>query len=623
MTIAVEKKGSRMWLTFPYDPTLVAKAKRVPGGAFSKEGGPHWTYGLSVRTCKLLREQFGAEMVVGPELSAWARAAIKREAELVQLGSQSDATLFRMPDHAPVLAKAMESRTYQRVASRFIADGKRVLIADQPGLGKTLESLGGIVESGLTGPVLILSLRTAMRSVWLPEITRWMLKGTNVRVVDGTNAKRTASIDEFWKDVEAQQDSLHFLICNPEMIRTRRKADGKVAWYEHKYPGLFSAPWSAVIIDESAHNQSSLVAQSAAENKMSQFRLGARHLPVAEYGLRIALSGTPMRGKPRNMWGTLNWLEPSVYTSFWKWVETYFHVWESWDGGVKHMEIGDMKEPERFADDLRAIMLRRTKGEVASDLPPKQYGGTPLDPSDPSSPVGVWVPLLPEQEKAYRSMVTNAAVELNGGSLMANGVLAELTRLKQFAGSHGEMVGTHFTPTMPSNKFDVVVAMLEERGITGDPDKDEGDSGIVIASQFTQLINLFATGLRGMGIQVSVLTGETPDSERKRVIDDFQAGNGPRVFMLNTKAGGVAVTLDRADDMIILDETWVPDDQEQVEDRIHRVSRVHPVTIYYIRSLGTLEEGIARNNVQADDVQKWLMDATRGVDVTRLLLGGR
>lgn len=621
MTIAVEKVGERIHLTFPYDPTLVAKAKRVPGGSFSKTGGPHWAYGLSVRVCKLLREQFGTELMVGPELSVWAREAMQREAELAQLGGQSDAMVSRLPVVAPVLAEAMASRTYQRVAARFIANGKRVLIADQPGLGKTLETLGGIVEAGLTGPVLVLSLRTAMRSVWEPEIKRWMPEGTNVTVVDGVGTVRTSLIDGFWKDVAAQPDRLHFLIINPEMVRTKRKSEGKVVWYEHKYPALFSTPWSAVVIDESAHNQSSLVAPSAAENKMTQFRLGARHLPVADGGMRIALSGTPMRGKPRNMWGTLNWLEPTVYTSFWKWVETYFRVYESWDGGVKHMEIGDMKDPERFAEDLRPIMLRRTKGEVASDLPPKQYGGRLLDSSDPSSPVGVWVPMLPEQEKAYRSLVKDATVELASGSLMANGVLAELTRLKQLAGSHGDMDGTEFVPTMPSNKFDVVLEMLEERGITGG-DNEEGDSGIVIASQFTQLINLFATGLRERGIEVSVLTGDTPDSERKRIIAEFQAGKGPRVFMLNTRAGGVAVTLDRADDMIILDETWIPDDQEQVEDRIHRVSRIHPVTIYYVRSLGTLEEGIARGNVQADDIQKWLMDATRGVDVTRFLLGG-
>ncbi|MEI7890282.1 MAG: SNF2-related protein, partial [Actinomycetes bacterium] len=279
MTIAVEKVGDRIWLTFPYDPTLVAKAKRVPGGAYSSVGGPHWAYGLSVRVCKLLREQFGAEMAVGPALSAWAREAMQREADLAQLGGQSDATLTRLPAYAPVLANAMASRTYQRVAARFIADGRSVLIADQPGLGKTLEALGGIVEAGLTGPVLVLSLRTAMRSVWEPEIKRWMPQGTNVVVADGSGAKRTTLIDGFWKDVEAQPNSLHFLICNPEMIRTTRKAEGKVAWYIHKYPALFSTPWAAIIIDESAHNQSSLVAPSAAENKMSQFRLGAKHLP--------------------------------------------------------------------------------------------------------------------------------------------------------------------------------------------------------------------------------------------------------------------------------------------------------------------------------------------------------
>ena len=80
------------------------------------------------------------------------------------------------------------------------------------------------------------------------------------------------------------------------------------------------------------------------------------------------------------------------------------------------------------------------------------------------------------------------------------------------------------------------------------------------------------------------------------------------------------MTLDKADDLIILDETWIPDDQEQVEDRIHRASRIHQVTIWYIRSLGTVEEGIARLNLSADDLQKALLDGSRGVATARKIL---
>ena len=82
----------------------------------------------------------------------------------------------------------------------------------------------------------------------------------------------------------------------------------------------------------------------------------------------------------------------------------------------------------------------------------------------------------------------------------------------------------------------------------------------------------------------------------------------------------MALTLDRADDLVILDETFIPDDQEQVEDRIHRVSRNHKVTIHYLRTLGTIEESIALKTAERDDLQKRIIDGERGVEYARSLL---
>ena len=97
------------------------------------------------------------------------------------------------------------------------------------------------------------------------------------------------------------------------------------------------------------------------------------------------------------------------------------------------------------------------------------------------------------------------------------------------------------------------------------------------------------------------------------------------MFFLNTFAGGVSLTLDAADDMVILDETWVPDDQEQLEDRIHRISRGEtrsPATYWYVRTRGTIEEHIARTTLGKDTIQKRLMDGRRGVALARQLLIG-
>ena len=102
---------------------------------------------------------------------------------------------------------------------------------------------------------------------------------------------------------------------------------------------------------------------------------------------------------------------------------------------------------------------------------------------------------------------------------------------------------------------------------------------------------------------------------------EFQAEGGPRVFLLNTNAGGVSLTLDAADDVIIVDKTWNPDDQIQVEDRAHRVSRTdHSVTIWNLISEGTIEASIKEINDEREYKYKSLIDGQRGVSFAKQIM---
>ena len=333
-------------------------------------------------------------------------------------------------------------------------------------------------------------------------------------------------------------------------------------------------------------------------------------------GLRIALSGTPFRGKESYLWGQLNWLRPDLYRSYWAWVKKHFNI----DVGRFGTTIGAMVDSEGMYADARRVMIRRTKAEVAKDLPAKAYGGWPLEAGNEQSPIAVWLDMEPKQAKAYQGMVKHAAAEIEGGTLMTNGVLAELTRLKQFAGSYGRLDGDSFVPTLPSNKFDWLLEMLDERGINRDLKYSGNDvPKIVVVSQFASLISAFAEGLMDNGIEAHVFTGSTSEKSREAIKEDWQ--NNPnstkRVLLLSTKAGGVSLTLDAADEMVILDETWSTSDQEQVEDRIHRLSRMHQVTIWKVFSRNSIEEGIAKANSDKEFSIKSIIDGERGVEFLR------
>lgn len=369
---------------------------------------------------------------------------------------------------------------------------------------------------------------------------------------------------------------------------------------------LFDVSWSAIIVDES---HQTLAGATGDKKKQSAQRLGLGALEVRENGLRLALSGTPFRGKEEYLWGQLNWLRPDLYRSRWRWIKEWFDVHQDRYG----MVIGNIIDREGLYKQASSVMIRRTKEEVAKDLPPKAYND-------------IWIDMDGKQAKAYSDMEKLAQTELDGGILQTTAMLAELTRLKQFAGSYGKMVDGHFTPTLPSNKYDWLVEWLDERGITKET-KDVSSQvlidtpKVVVASQFSQLINCFAEGLAKEGIKTFKFTGSTSDKERERIKNDFQ--NNPesetRVLLLTTTAGGVALTLDAADDLVVLDETWNTSDQEQLEDRLHRLSRMHQVTIWNIRSKGTIEESIAKANAQAEFSIKTILDGARGVELVKEL----
>lgn len=328
-----------------------------------------------------------------------------------------------------------------------------------------------------------------------------------------------------------------------------------------------------------------------------------------------ALSGTPLKGKKWNLFGTLNWLWPKTYTSKWRWIGSYFEVLDEQKdigrrGTIQVKTITgkwkSARDEEAFYRSLNSCMIRRTKDELRAInpawMPPeKRYHE-------------VWVEMSGSQAAHYRAMEKSQAAVLEGGRLTATGVLAELTRLKQFASSDGVMADGTFKATLPSAKFDWLLQFLEERGIEPDGDLSEDVQKVVVASQFTSLINLWAASLREKGINVVVITGETSDKGRKLAQSAFQEDPTMRVCLINTMAGGVSITLDAADDMVIMDETWVPDDQEQVEDRVHRASNVeHQVDVWYVRTKGTVEEGIASTNADKAESNFRVLDAQRGL----------
>lgn len=628
MAVKVELVGNKIQLTMPYSKIGTARAKKVRGAQWlpSKK---RWQYPLDYNTCVEIRKQvtdaMGVELQIGPELWKWAENERDRLLAIPDPNSLERAELPVLEKAFPFAHEALNNRPFQTVGVKFAAEHRRVVIADDPGLGKTIQTIGAVIESNIKGPILIVAPKAAAELTWPQQIAYWA-PGEHFTTLAGLKpSDRQKAIDLFqrkaYPEVGINTGQRQWLIVNPYWIMVKAELDDKGNYKRSKHERdegkgmgykmeeIFDIEWSAVIIDES---HDILIANTMNRKKWTQVRIGAEHLWYRDNPMKIAMSGTPMRGKKENFFGTLQWLKPEHYTSYWKWADRHFDVLE--DGYSR--SVGGLKDPDSFYGDLKEVMIRRTKAEVAKDLPAKIYGGTRLDPDDEESPVGVWLDMTGVQATQYASMLRDGAVNVEGGTMIANGILSEWTRLKQLATSAGKFRGEKFVPAAPSNKMDWTLEFLAERGIAKKP---EGDGKVILVSQFSEVCKFMQDTLSAEGIPSFILTGDTPFKRRQEAMEAFQSDStAVRVFILSTKAGGVSLTLDAADDVVIWDETFIPDNQLQVEDRAHRVSRPdHQVSIWYLRTRGTIEEAIAATTGGRQGVMDLILDKSRGVEIRK------
>lgn len=602
----------------------VAAIKTVAGRRFvgrDRCETPHWTVPVDMDACRQLRKAFGpldhdTGLRIGPRLRRWATEEVGAERNLSRLAGADTADLRVLPTALPTLYQAihigprginmtdaerdaamLEPPSYQAADVAFLANAKGPLNACHMGLGKTIELIASVFEAGLdNGSNLIIAPIVALNTVWKRELERW--QPHPVLVATGTKGKRDAVLREAHRLTVLQEP--FFLVINPAMVTfakdqtnvstlymrraTKRQVESGAACtcnkrsephfhYEWRHPELAAIKWNTVTLDEA--DRAAIGNTNAITNKA---------LNKLKAEKRVCLTGTPMGGKPIRLFGILQWLNPQTFTSKWNWAERWLEIEDNGYGKT----IGKLRPELRqdFYDHLGPYVLRRTKAEVAKWLPAKQY-------------VNVWVEMEGDQRKQYQKWDADVELQIEENNLVGQSILDIYTRMRQFAIAeqvveeyNPDTGSVSLRPTENSCKLPALMQILDELGIT-DPDAaGEGErEQVVIFSQFTRVVDMVSAYLEKQGIQNRTITGQTKQEMRDQIQADFQAGN-VQVLIMNVKAGGVAITLDRANTAIFLDETWNPDNQEQAEDRIHRVSRIHQVTIYYIRTKDTIEERV-------------------------------
>jgi len=462
-----------------------------------------------------------------------------------------------------------ELRPYQVDGYRWMARlahwAPGACLADDMGLGKTLQALTLVLSRAHLGPTLVVA-PTSVVANWTREAARFAPTLTVRRALQG------AAIDEAIATLAAG----HVLVTTWDLFaRNERLATFQA-----------DRPWATVVLDE-AH---------AVKNASTRRAQAARGLEAA---FTLALTGTPVENRPLELWSLFSVVAPGLLGS----LESFR------EGFGRDIEARTPEASRRLSRLIRPFMLRRTKGEVAPDLPPR-------------TEVRVDVVLSGDERERYQRVRMAAIKELDAlgpealeGQKGMMRVLAVLTRLRQLA-CHPRLV----EPKAPATS-----AKLERLLELADELRGEGRKMLVF-SQFTELLALVKKAFDHAGLSYAYLDGSTPGEERVRAVDRFQSG-AVDAFLLSLKAGGVGLNLTTATEVIHLDPWWNPAVEDQASDRAHRIGQDKPVTIYRLVATSTIEEQILALHGDKREMVSGLLagtDSARALsteDLTALLTG--
>jgi SNF2 family DNA or RNA helicase len=288
-----------------------------------------------------------------------------------------------------------------------------------------------------------------------------------------------------------------------------------------------------------------------------------RAVSVLKCSRRLALSGTPVENSSFELWSLMNFLNPGLLGSEKEFRSRFALAIE------KHEDSGAANLLRRK---IHPFILRRKKGEVAKELPPR-------------TEIVRYVEMEGNQAKAYeivRKRCLGMLEDVISEKGIANSsieILAAITRLRQV--SLFPVLADPAFEKVPSCKFLELKEMLSEI-------LSEGDNKIIIFSQFVKALTIIKAHCKGIGRSFSYIDGSTKNRDDE--IQRFQNDPDTRIFLISLKAGGFGINLTAADYVILFDPWWNPAVESQAIDRAHRIGRIREVIAYRLIAKGTIEE---------------------------------
>ena len=508
--------GSWMRLEIKLDPEQRDAVTRLGLDPFDLSGETHRMHAMQLADPK-------AAEVFDPK--AWKR--IKDRARDIKIDIKPD-----VPDSLNANLRPYQVEGYQFLAY-LATNGFGGILADDMGLGKTIQSITYILwlrkyieetkdAKTKIGPALVVCPKSVL-DVWATEAGKFAPELT---------LKILRTRDDL--DLDEVNNVLDILVLNYAQLRVCGDQLNKVRWL-------------TVILDEGQQ----------IKNPDSKAAKCARELDAEN---RLVLTGTPIENRLMDMWSLMAFAMPGVLGT-----RAYFKR--------RFDKRKDPSSQNRLAARLRPFLLRRTKGQVAKDLPPR-------------TEEEVFAGMEGIQEELYKvelKRIQQALLGLDSDEAVKKNsfaILQGLMRLRQIC-CHPGLIDPKWLKE-ESAKMNALFYLLDQL-------REEGHK-VLVFSQFVSMLDIIKMRLEVESRPFNYLTGQTKD--RKGEIEKFQTTKDASVFLLSLKAGGAGLNLTSASYVILYDPWWNPAVENQAIDRTHRIGQKNKVIAYRLLTRDSVEEKI-------------------------------
>ncbi len=499
-------------------------------------------------------EQAGIDVHVYPDAEEFIQRVLTQQ----RLRTQCD-EIRRDPANHPLRGEllSVELLPYQLDGIAFATGVGRAVLADDMGLGKTIQGIGTAELLARWADIrrVLVVCPASLKSQWKSEIGRF--SGRSTQLINGNGEERLAQY----------RSDAFFTICNYEQVL-------------RDVSGIESIPWDLIILDEGQR----------IKNWESKTSSVIRSLTSP---FRLVLSGTPLENRLGELFTVVRFVDEHRLGP----AHQFFNRHQVVDDRGKVVGYQNL---DQLRQTLHPILLRRTRGEVARQLPERT-------------------------DEVVRIEATAEQLEINDNNVRVAAQIAskkyltemDLLRLQKALLAARMSADSTYLIDKEEPEYSSKLERLGEllAGLIADPTRK-----IVLFSEWRTMLDRIEKRLDELGCDYVRLDGQVPQKKRPAIVHRFQTDAGCRVILM-TNAGSTGLNLQSANTVINVDLPWNPAVLEQRIARAHRMGQRNPVHVYKLVTVGTIEERLLETLASKQDLADAALDMASDVEAVEMVSG--